>query len=352
MIRRVRTVDVHVAGQVLRLIADGFPSPEGVTMFEKETFLRRSQDQLRCALMQEPRGHSGMSGALLTESVSDGADAGMIFMHSGGYSSMSGQGVIGGVTVALEYGLLQLSDPTREIVLDTVAGVVHAKALPPGPARFDRIASSFGVERQLSRSSRFVESVSFRNVPSFVLQGGVEVEINGRPFLVDVAFGGEFFAITDAESAGVQIRRDQLHELRTLNALIKDSVERLVDVVHPTDSRVRGLCGTIFTGVAEQAGADLRSVTVFSGDHIDRSPCCTATAAVMSVLDEMDVLGIGQQFRQEGILGTSICGTVESREAVGDRLAIVPRIEDSAWVIGEHEFLIDDSDPSVKGFLL
>jgi len=352
MVRRVRTVDVHVAGQVLRLIVEGFPSPEGVTMFEKETFLRRRQDQLRCALMREPRGHSGMCGALLTEPVSEGADAGIIFMHSGGYRSMSGHGVIGGVTIALEYGLLRLSDPAREIVLDTVAGVIRAKALPAGPAQIDRVVVSTRVERQSFRPNRCVESVSFRNVPSFVLQGGVVVEINGRTFLVDVAFGGEFFAITDAESAGVQIRRDRIHELRSLSALIKDSVEKIVNVVHPTDSRLRGLCGTIFTGVAEHAGADLRSVTMFSGDQVDRSPCGTGTAAIMSVLNEMKVLGSDHLFRQEGIIGTCISGMVESRETVGDRLAIVPRIEGSAWAIGEHEFLIDDNDPFAKGFVL
>ena len=301
-------------------------------MLDKRAWVRRRHDRIRRALMREPRGHADMYGAVLTEPVSPGAHAGVLFMHNEGYSTMCGHGVIAVVKIALEQGLLQLRDPAADIVLDTPAGAVRARASLRDDGR--------------------VEAVSFVNVPSFVLRSGTPIEVDGRTFPVDVAFGGAFYAIVDSETAGVPLRRGELSRLRALGGRIRNRVEKVLDVVHPADARLCGIYGTIFTGPPEAEGAHLRNVTVFADAQIDRSPCGTGTSAVMAVVDAMGLLSPDGCFVHESLVGTTFSGTLEGRTAVGDLPAIVPRIEGRAWITGFHEFVIDDDDPLREGFLL
>ena len=301
-------------------------------MLDKRAWVRRRHDRIRRALMREPRGHADMYGAVLTEPVSPGAHAGVLFMHNEGYSTMCGHGVVAVVKIAVEEGLLHLPDPTADIVLDTPAGTVRARAALRDDGR--------------------VEGVSFVNLPSFVLRAGTPIEVDGRVFPVDVAFGGAFYAIVDSESAGIPIRREELGRLRALGGLVGDRVEKTLDVVHPTEAGLRGIYGTIFTGPPDAEGAHLRNVTVFADAQVDRSPCGTGTSAVMAVVDAMGLLDPGGRFVHESIIGTTFSGTLEDRTVVGDLPAIVPRIEGRAWITGRHEFLLDDDDPLCDGFLL
>src|SRR5215472_5105128 len=126
--KRVQTIDAHAAGEPLRLIVDGFPTPRGKTMLEKREWVRRHADHLRRALMLEPRGHADMYGAILTEPVSPGCHAGILFMHNEGFSTMCGHGVIAVTTIALERGLLMPGGDGVTIVYDSPAGIVRARA--------------------------------------------------------------------------------------------------------------------------------------------------------------------------------------------------------------------------------
>jgi proline racemase len=332
MVHTIRTIDAHAAGEPLRLIVDGVPSPEGATMLEKRAWALKRLDHFRRALMLEPRGHADMYGALLTEAVTEDAHAGILFMHNEGWSTMCGHGIIAVTTVAVDRGLITAS--SDDIRYDTPAGRVVARA-----------------HRSTGSRTPGVTSVSFVNVPSFVFEAGLPVVAGGRALRVDVAFGGAFYAIVDAESAGIPILPGRLPELRTLGMAIAREVERIRTVVHPLDQGLSGIYGTIFTG-PPQGEADLRNVTVFADAEVDRSPCGTGTAAVMAVLSEMGLLMDDAPFVHESIVGTTFTGRVTRRTQVGDREAIVPSIEGSAWVTGEHAFHIDGDDPLRAGFRL
>ena len=331
MIRRITTIDAHVAGEPLRLLVGGGPRPVGATMLEKRAWMRQRRDPLRRALIHEPRGHADMCGAMLTAPVAADAHAGVLFMHHEGYSTMCGHGIIAVVTIALERGLLSLPDRSAEVVLDTPAGIVRAHATWCG----DR-----------------VERVSFVNVPSFVLHAGVPIRLGNRELPVDVAFGGAFYAIADGEAAGVPVRPAYLPELRRLGTQIKEAVESVVTVAHPTEPSLGGVYGTVITGPPDRQDTDLRSVAIFADAQVDRSPCGTGTAALMAVVDAMGLLGHDRPFVSESLIGTSFSGSVVDRTTVGELPAIVPRIEGSAWITGEHEFVIDDADPLRDGFSL
>lgn len=195
-----------------------------------------------------------------------------------------------------------------------------------------------------------VESVSFENVPSFILHAGMAVRANGREVRVDVAFGGAFYAIVDTENLGIPLRPERLPHLRAAGMEIKRAVEGAVDVVHPLEPGLRGVYGTIVTGPANDPNADLRNVTVFADAEVDRSPCGTGTCAVMAVVDAMGLLAPDRPFVHESLIGTTFRGTVIRRVHVGEIDAIVPSIEGSAWITGEHTFLLDDDDPLRDGF--
>jgi len=339
MIHHIRTIDAHTAGEPLRLVVDGLPAPEGATMLAKRDWARKHLDHLRRSIMLEPRGHADMYGALLTEPVTPGAHAGVLFMHNEGWSTMCGHGVIAVATMAVERGLLWDATTsgrgdTLDIVLDVPAGPVAARIT---------IATTEGRTR--------VRDVAFRNPPSFVLAPGVPTTVGGRTFTVDVAFGGAFYAIVDAEAAGLSIDVAKLPELRRTGMAIAREIERLVTVVHPTEPGLAGVYGTIFTAPPVTPGAHLRNVTVFADAEVDRSPCGSGTAAVMAVLDEMGVLTDGDgPFVHESLIGTLFRGTVAGRQRVGDLAAIVPEITGSAWITGEHTFFIDGDDPLRAGF--
>lgn len=344
VIHRIRTIDAHAAGEPLRLVIDGMPSPEGRTMLEKRTWAQKRLDHLRKALILEPRGHTDMYGALLTEPVTREANAGVLFMHNEGWSTMCGHGIIAVTTMAVERGLIFAGEPLHEngrkptsvdIRYDTPAGLVHARA-----------------HLEHHGDAVRVSSVAFRNVASFVYEPSVMVPVGARKIPVDIAFGGAFYAIVDSEAAGVPIDAAHLPELRKLGMLIAREVEKVRSVVHPNDAGLEGIYGTIFTAPAQLPDAHLRNVTIFADAEVDRSPCGTGTAAVMAVLNDMGLLLDDIPFIHESIVGTTFKGRVVDRVDVAEKSAIVPEIEGSAWITGEHTFLIDGDDPLKSGFRL
>ena len=333
--RQYRTIDTHVGGQPLRLIVEGMPRIGGKTALQKGEWLRRHADTIRRALVLEPRGHSGMVAAVLTEAASPQAQAGLVFMDGDGYPTMSGHGVIAAATVAIERRLLLSRDDDLgdvRVVFETAAGDVQVRA---------RAEMRGGVCR--------VHSVAFANVPSFVHTASHPVRIGTRELRVDVAFGGAFYAIADTEAIGIPLRIERLPDLHRLGVQIRDSLNAASQVQHPSEPRLAGIGGVVFTGPPEDPEAHLRSVTV-AGGTLDRSPSGTGTAAVMAVLDAMGLLPEDQTFVHESLTGALFRGRAVRRTVVGDFPALVPEVEGTAWITGEHTFLVDEDDPLRDGF--
>lgn len=355
MIHRIRTIDAHTAGEPLRLVVEGMPAPEGHTMLEKRAWAMKRLDHLRRALILEPRGHTDMYGALLTEPVSRDSHAGVLFMHNEGWSTMCGHGIIAVTTMAIERGLIWLASPEPMAAGGSNPGDPEKDGKPTSvEIRYDTPAGPVQARAHLAHHGDAVrvESVAFRNVASFVFEPSLMVPVGSRKIPVDVAFGGAFYAIVDSEAAGVPIDALHLPELRKLGMTIAREVEKLRKVVHPDDAGLEGIYGTIFTAPAQLPDAHLRNVTVFADAEVDRSPCGTGTAAVMAVLNDMGLLLDDVPFVHESIVGTTFRGRVVERVEVGEKMAIVPEIEGSAWITGEHSFLIDGDDPLKAGFRL
>ena len=319
-----RTIDAHTGGEPLRLILEGWPEPEGRTILEKRKFARAKQDHLRRVLMFEPRGQADMYGAILTKPERPDSDTGVLFMHNEGFSLMCGHGVIAVTKMVAERNLM--GEGRTTLVLDAPAGQIRA--------RYD------------------AGRVSFVNVPSFVLAAGLPVTVGTRTLHVDVAFGGAFYAIVDAESAGLAVVPGKLQELRAMGDAISRAVEKELTVVHPLEPGLDGIYGTIFTGPATVPGADLRNVTIFADKEVDRSPCGTGTCAVLAVLDAMGLADSSHPFVHESIVGSTFSARVVDRVMIGDIPAIVPELTGTASITGEHTFIVEKDDLFKKGFRL
>ena len=335
MIDRVRTVDAHVGGQTLRLVVEGLPHAAGRTMREKRAWLRKREDEVRRALVLEPRGHADMVAAVMTEAVSPEAHAGIIFMDGGGYPAISGHGLIAAATIAVSRGLIFAGgsdDPDVRLAFDTAAGVVHTV-----------------VHSEKHGQDRRIHSVVFTNVPSFVHTAAQAVRLGTREVRVDIAFGGLFYAIVDTEAVGIPLRPERQHDLRALGMQLQGALNAAADFVHPGDPETSGISGVIFTGPPADPEAHLRSVVV-TGGVVDRSPGGTATAAVMAVLDAMGLLADDRHFVHESMTGALFRGRSVSHTVVADTPALIAEIEGSAWITGDHTFLLDEDDPLKDGF--
>ncbi len=329
---RLTTVDAHAAGEPLRVVTSGYPELPGDTMLARRRYARERLDHLRTALMWEPRGHADMYGAILTPPVSPGADLGVLFTHSEGYSTMCGHGIIALVTVVLETGRLPLRRPETTVTIDTPAGRVTATARLAG----DR-----------------VERVRFRNVPSFVvaLDETVDVPGSGR-VRYDLAFGGAFYAFVRASDVGLACRPEHARAFIDVGMRIKRAVAEARPVVHPLDDDLSSLYGTIFIGPPESPRHHSRNVCVFADTQVDRSPTGTGVSARLAIHHARGEVALGDAIEIESLIGTTFTGRVVDTTTVGGHAAVVPEVEGCAFITGRHEFFVDPRDPLGRGFLV
>src|SRR6266576_7333372 len=209
----ITTVDTHTAGEPLRIITGGLPEVKGSTILERRRYMLEHFDYIRQVLMWEPRGHNNMYGCVITEPVSTEADLGVLFMHNEGYSTMCGHGIIALVTALLETGAFPAKGQLTPINLDTPAGLVRATAYLDG--------------------SGHVERVSFLNVPSFLYARDVELKLpTYGKLLVDVAYGGAFYAFISAENVGLKVMPQNTEQLVAAAEAIKSAVNATISIEH------------------------------------------------------------------------------------------------------------------------
>jgi proline racemase len=331
----ITAIDAHAAGEPLRIVTGGLPPLPGDTILEKRRFMQQNLDYMRRALMWEPRGHRDMYGAVLTQNVTPEADLGVLFMHNEGYSTMCGHGIIALVTALLETGALPAKGQHTPVNLDTPAGLVRATAHLDG--------------------SGHVERVSFLNVPSFLYARDVELDIPAYGHLVvDVAFGGAFYAVLPAAQVGLRVVPGQAKHLAAAGDTITQAVNAVLPAKHPLEEDLSFLYGTIFTDQPADPTHHSRNVCIFADAQVDRSPTGTGVSARLAIHSAKGEIAVNQHITIEGILGTdsAFSGHVVAHTQVGSYQAIVPEIRGRAFITGRHDFIIDPSDELGRGFFL
>jgi 4-hydroxyproline epimerase len=322
-------IDGHTAGNPVRLVAGGAPLLKGSTMSERrQDFLARF-DWIRTGLCFEPRGHDMMSGGFLYPPTNVGSDVGILFVETSGCLPMCGHGTIGIVTFGLEHGLIHPSSP-GSLTVDVPAGTLQAAYTTEG-AR--------------------VTSVRITNVPSYVVARAIPVDVEGiGPLSIDVAYGGNFYAIIEAQGAYVGLDSLGASRLIELSAKIRAAVREKFEPVHPLDPTIRGISHILWADSPASDGADGRNAVFYGEGAIDRSPCGTGTSARLAHLAASGRLKVGDQFVHESYIGSRFIGRVEAAARVGGIDAIIPSIEGSAIATGFNTIWIDQDDPFWKGF--
>ncbi len=332
----VKTIDSHTAGEGTRLLIEGLPDFSSKTMDGKLAEAQELYPWLPSALLLEPRGHKDLYGALLTDPCQPGADFGVLFMNNQGYEPMCGHALIGTVTSLLETSLIARVEPETCLIADTPAGLIPIRA-------------------QIEAGC--VTNVSFENVPSFTLALDYPLKLeNGAQFLVDIAFGGNFFVLVDGRQIDIPLTPKNTPRLTDLGMQLLKAANNQFKVAHPFLPQLDQITDVRFYNSDHNPEMVSRNIVILGESMVDRSPCGTGTCAELAVRYARGGIKIGQPLISESILGTKFRGVVLHEVNAGYRNqkypVIVPLIEGRAFLTGMHKFLFKEEDPFKQGFLL
>ena len=323
-------IDAHTCGNPVRLVAGGGPVLQGANMSEKRQHFLKEYDWIRKGLMFEPRGHDMMSGSILYPPHDPQNDVAVLFIETSGCLPMCGHGTIGTITIALEEGLIQPKTPGR-IRMEAPAGLVLI---------------------EYKQEGKKVRSVRLTNVPSYLAAEDITVDCPDLgPLKVDVAYGGNFYAIVDTQENFSGLEHYSADQLIGWSRVIRRRINEQQDFVHPENPTIHSCTHILWAGKTVDPAATARNAVFYGDKAIDRSPCGTGTSARMAQWFAKGKLKEGDLFVHESIIGSTFTGRVEKALTVAGKPAIVPSIEGWAKIYGYNTITIDpEDDPYAYGF--
>ena len=338
----VTAIDLHACGEPGRVITGGVLDVPGRTMFEKARYLATQGDDLRKRMLREPRGYPASNCNLVLPATHPEADAGFVIMEQVEYPPMSGTNTICVATALIETGMVPATEPVTKLTLEAPAGLIRVEASVAGGK---------------------AKSVTFENVPAFALHLDAPIEVPELgSIVVDVAFGGMFYVIADAEPFGLRLAPDEASDIVRIGEMIKKAASEQLEAVHPDNPEISGVTVAELVGPPSHPDATAKNAVVVSTgsldwNHpaswtgaVDRSPCGTGTCARMASLHAKRRLGLHEDFVHEGILGTLFTGRLIEETTVGELPAVVPQLTGSAWITGFAHYVLDPEDPFPTGF--
>ena len=327
--RKITTVEMHTGGEPLRVPVSGLPEIKGNSILEKRRYFRDNHDDLRTAMMFEPRGHADMYGAFITEPVTENADFGTFFIHNEGYSTMCGHAIIALTKFAFDTGMIE--NESKELIIDAPPGLIRSKA---------------------HMKDGIVEKTSFLNVPSFLLHRDQKVFVDGiGEVTFDVAYGGAFYAFVDADDLGLKMDESNYNKLIDWGRKIKKAVMESFEIKHPFEDDLSFLYGTIFTGKPMNSENHSRNVCIFAEGEVDRSATGSGVSARAALHFAKGELALNEKITIESILNTTMQVEVKEKTTYGEHEAVVPEVTGQAWFCGKNETWIDPTDPLKDGFI-
>ena len=330
-LRAITVIGCHAGGEVGNVVVGGVIAPPGASVYERMQALR-ADDSLRRLLLREPRGSVAVHANLIVPSLRDDCDAGFIIMEPTEYPAMSGSNTICVATVLLETGMVELREPETTLRLEAPAGVVEVTAR--------------------CRDGR-CESVELTNVPCYADRLDVPLDVDGFGTIkVDVAFGGMWYAIADAEALGFVLEPSEARELSRVGELIRVAAREQLPCVHPENPDIAGVSIVQIAEPWRGVGATSKNAVVVSPGRLDRSATGTGLSARMAALHARGDMRPGDAMTHASVIGSTFDGRIVSETTVGGRPAIVPAIRGSAWITGTSQVFVDPADPFPEGYLL
>ncbi|MEU5378015.1 MULTISPECIES: proline racemase family protein [unclassified Streptomyces] len=327
----LHAVDSHTEGMPTRVITGGIGTIPGSTMNERRLWFREHRDDVKQLLMNEPRGHAAMSGAILQPPTRPDCDWGVVYIEVSGYLPMCGHGTIGVATVLVETGMVEVVEPVTTIRLDTPAGLVVAEVAVEGGA---------------------AKAVTLKNVPSFSVGLDRKATLpDGQTVTYDLAYGGNFYAILPLEEFGLPFDRARKDDILAAGLSLMDAINAEEEPVHPEDPTIRGCHHVHLYAPGSTARLSRHAMAIHPG-WFDRSPCGTGTSARMAQLHARGELPLHTEFVNESFIGTRFTGRLLDTTQVAGVPAVLPSFTGRAWVTGTAQYLLDPEDPFPAGFVL
>jgi 4-hydroxyproline epimerase len=325
-----RCIDAHTCGNPVRVVVEGGPDLKGANMSEKRQHFLREYDWIRKGLMFEPRGHDMMSGSILYPPTDVKNDAGVLFIETSGCLPMCGHGTIGTVTIAIEEGLVKPKTP----------GILNLEV----PAGLVRI--------QYRQEGSKVKSVKIRNVKAYLAAEGISAECPDLGELIlDVAYGGNFYAIVDIQKSFPGLEHFSADQLIRWSRALRTNINAKYSFLHPENPTINGCSHILWSGAVINPTSTARNAVFYGDKAIDRSPCGTGTSARMAQWFAKGKLQPGDEFVHESIIGSKFIGRIEEVTELGGKPAIIPSVEGWARIYGHNTITIDpDDDPYAYGF--
>ncbi len=319
-------------GQATRVILSGLSPLRGATMREKQDDFARRYDYVRKSLMQEPRGHKNMLGAVVTEPATPDGDIGMLFLSPQGYFDMCGDSTFSGVACLVDSGTVPYTDPDGEmtIKLDTVAGRVNAHV-------------------KLRNGEPI--AITFDNVPSFAL-GTCRLEVMGKRVETLIGYGGLLYAYVEAKHVGIESLRDVPRDLllevgtRVWQAAREQTRIALGGTVRPIDLI------TLWEPLEAEKGA--RVANFYAPMTTGRTPSGTGLSARVAVEAAAGRLTRGETFIHESLLGLRFTARIlEDGIPSGDGgpAGVLPAITARSFLMGTSQWVLHPEDPFRHGFV-
>lgn len=339
-------IDSHVGGEPARLIVGGLPPIEGKTTNDKRLYLARHLDDIRLRTTREPRGHRDMFASILVEPKSAGAAFGLVYMDARRYPYLCGHATIAAVSAMIELGLLEAQLPETPVIVDTPSGPWKTRAhVRANPAQGGR--------------KYLVESVAIQPEIAFAYQLDQPLDVPGLGrILVDISFTGGFFVMVSAEQIGLELTPENAPQLTDLGMKIIAAGNQQLTVQHPQRAYINTVDVVEFFDPRGHKDKRGKNFVVLGEGHIDRSPCGTGTCAKLALLHRRGQIDVGEQFVNEGLLGTTFDAQIVRPTALEDPAsqqklpAIIPEVRGRAHIIGLHHFVLTPQDPFPEGFLI
>ncbi len=329
----IHLVNCHAEGEVGNVIVGGVAPPPGESLWQQSRHIA-SDESLRRFVLNEPRGGVFKHVNLLVPPKHSDAAYGFIIMEPEHTPPMSGSNAICVATVLLDTGMVEMREPETRFTLEAPAGLVKVRATcSDGKAR----------------------SIEFHNVPSFAQKLDAKLELAGFGTLnVDIAYGGDSFALVDARTLGFEILPDEARDLARVGAAITAAANEQIGFRHPLHEEWNHVSFCQFTLPAEKRAGLLsgRNTVAIDPGKLDRSPCGTGCSARMAVLHARGEMQAGDRFVAHSIIGSRFdCGIVEVTDLAGQE-AIIPSIRGRAWITGTQQLMLDPDDPWPHGYRL
>jgi 4-hydroxyproline epimerase len=308
--KRIRVIDSHTGGEPTRVVISGGPELGGAALSTRLDRLRTEHDDLRSAIVREPRGSDVMVGALLCKPVDPACSAGVIFFNNVGYLGMCGHGTIGLVATLSYMGSIAPGEHRVETPVGTVTAILHENG-----------------------------EVTVNNVPSYRAAAKIRVEVPGFGAVHgDVAWGGNWFFLV--EDHGQDLTTENIERLTNFTWAVRQAL---------CAARITGAGGEEIDhielfGPSQKPGVDSKNFVLCPGKAYDRSPCGTGTSAKLACLYADGKLREGQVWKQESIVGSIFEGSVRVRDG-----QLYPSFKGSAFVNAEVELILNEHDPFCMG---